>query len=208
MTRGGQGYEMRSIGVFLLAAAFGSSALAETKFHFDTGQGWRGEQMKVPPRFAPGMTWKGSEDIRFAPGMYRPESEMFFTYAFVMLLDEGAEVSQEAIQGESLLYFQGLARAVMRGKRMPVDTDTFVLKLEEAKAAQEKSAHGETTTFTGTLDWIEPFATQAPQQLYLQITTWKHGLKTALFFAVSPKAPDHRNWNELQRIQESFRFEN
>jgi hypothetical protein len=194
---------MRLIGMLIFVGIFAGSALAETTFHFDTGEGWRGEQMVVPPRFAPKMAWKGAEDIRFAPGMYREPSEMFFTYAFVMLLEEGSDVSAEALQREVLLYFQGLARAVSRGKGKVIDFEKFALEIVKSKEGEER----EKTEYSGTLDWVEPFKTLEPQKLNLEIAVWKHGERPALFFGVSPKARDHANWTELRRIRETFRFE-
>ena len=38
-------------------------------------KGWGGETIVLPPKFAPGMKLKGSEKIRFAPGMFKPEAE-------------------------------------------------------------------------------------------------------------------------------------
>ena len=37
--------------------------------------GWDGETIQLPPGFSPEMKLKGSEHIRFAPGMMDPESD-------------------------------------------------------------------------------------------------------------------------------------
>ena len=47
---------------------------------------WKGERIVLPPKFAPDMKLTGVEEIRFAPGMFKPESETFFTYVFVFAL--------------------------------------------------------------------------------------------------------------------------
>ena len=65
---------------FLLAADEpGSAKLAAPA-------GWGGETIQLPPGFAPDMKLKGSEHIRFAPGMMKPDSDSFFCYAFVFEL--------------------------------------------------------------------------------------------------------------------------
>ena len=37
----------------------------------------------LPPKdFAPDMKWKGKEEIRFAPGMFKPNAPDFFSHRF------------------------------------------------------------------------------------------------------------------------------
>ncbi len=43
-------------------------------------EGWSGETIAIPPGLAPDMKLKGSEHIRFAPGMMKPASDSFFSY--------------------------------------------------------------------------------------------------------------------------------
>ena len=52
-------------------------------FKLAAPEGWGGETIQLPPGFAPDMKLKGSEHIRFAPGMMKPKSDSFFCYAFV-----------------------------------------------------------------------------------------------------------------------------
>ncbi len=42
---------------------------------------WSGETITLPPGFARDMAIKGVEVIRFAPGMFDPQAEDFFSYA-------------------------------------------------------------------------------------------------------------------------------
>ena len=183
---------------FLLILLLGSTAQAEPTFEFNSN--WRGERIELPPGFAPKLGWNGVEVIRFAPGMFEPDTESFFSYALVFLLEEGSDVSAEAIHREVLTYYQGLSAAVMKGKGKAVDTESFVLKLNPPQE------DGEFTEMTGTLDWIEPFATQARQTLNLEVRLWKHRSQPALFFSVSPQAGDHAIWSDLRQIRDQFKF--
>ena len=40
------------------------SARASESFQWQTDEGWFGERILLPPRFAPDMSWKGVEEIR------------------------------------------------------------------------------------------------------------------------------------------------
>ena len=59
-------------------------------------EGWAGETIELPPGFAPDMKWKGSEHIRFAPGMMKPASDSFFCYAFAFELQPKPDLTAVA----------------------------------------------------------------------------------------------------------------
>ena len=67
--------------------------------------GWEFERFSLPPSFAPGITYKGAEELRFAPGMFKKDSAAYFTYAFVVQLDNIITVSQNDFSIHLLLFF-------------------------------------------------------------------------------------------------------
>ena len=73
----------------LVLFMFGSHLGADesTSFKLAAPENWGGETIELPPGFAPDMKLKGHEHIRFAPGMMKPASDTFFTYAFVFEVD-------------------------------------------------------------------------------------------------------------------------
>lgn len=50
---------------------------------------WQAETFALPPAFAPELP-AGAESLRFAPGWRDPSAENFWSYAFVMWIDEPA----------------------------------------------------------------------------------------------------------------------
>lgn len=184
------------------------AALAE-KFQFHTPETWKSEVILLPPRFAPDLDWHGVESIRFAPGMFQPDSESFFSYLLVFLIGADDDVSETTVHEQILVYYRGLARAVMGGRGIPVDTDSFKLNLESGDPG-EGSPHpvdageGQVTFWTATLDWIEPFATRRPQALHFEVHLWKNGDRPVLYFTVSPQERDHPIWKEMRGYREKF----
>ena len=178
-------------------------------FQFHTPAAWRGEVIKLPPGFARDLKWHGVESIKFAPGMFKAESESFFSYVLVFLLSKDDDVSGKAVHAQILTYYKGLAKAVMGGKRMSVNTDEFKLKLkatDESKAIPADVGKGEVSIWTGTLDWIEPFATQKTQTLNIEVHLWKKGEQPVLYFTVSPQGKDHAIWKEMHGYREKFQI--
>jgi hypothetical protein len=109
---------MNNLSAILLLLFFAVTATAQkpqvtTDFSIETE--WRGEVIKLPPSFAPDMTIVGVEDIRFAPGMFQPEQDDFFTYVFVITSTTGQKLTQKLVHDELLTYYKGLAKAVSKG---------------------------------------------------------------------------------------------
>ena len=190
-----------SIRAFLLLlgiAAFGLASQEEgAELPLEAPKDWGGETIKLPPPFAPGMKFRGVEKIRFAPGMFRKDSDSFFSYVFVFRVGVGQDLSLKALREEILVYYRGLAKAVGRGT---IDTTNFSLKLEKLKAAAGFDA------FTGRLQWVEPFVTKQPQTLHLELHAWKGkaGKHRYLFCSASPAAPGAAIWKEMRGVRRKF----
>src|SRR5258707_7647915 len=139
-------------------------------------EGWGGETIELPPGFAPDMKLKGSEHIRFAPGMMKPESGSFFCYAFVFELQPKPGLTEAVLKDEFLKYYRGLCKAVLNGKLPDVDPSEFTLELKRVKSDAEPSSDENAvdtpTMYTWTLDLVEPYATKNPQKLNLEILKW------------------------------------
>jgi hypothetical protein len=188
------------------------SAADEPKETLTFHTAWKGERIELPPRFAPAMTLKGIEEIRFAPGMFDAKSDSFFTYAFVFSVPKEQELSPDVIQREMLAYYRGLGEAVSKSRGKPVDGGKFTFKLDaekEATGAPEKIPAGtKVTQYAGELDWTEPFATGQPQLLHFELQAWADVTtgRNYLFVCASPKARTETDavWKELRQIRRSF----
>lgn len=171
-------------------------------------EGWSGETISLPPGFAPDMKLKGTETIRFAPGMMKASSNSFFSYAFVFELQAKPELTQDVVKEEFLKYFRGLSKNVLNGKLPDLDLSQFTLELEQVKSETKKSSDAPAadapTQYTGILDWIEPFATRKPQKLNLEIRTWAKNDRNYIFVCVSPQARDTAIWDQLHTIRDDY----
>lgn len=188
-------------GTILAADEPGTSKLAAPA-------GWGGETIQLPPGFAPEMKLKGSEHIRFAPGMMDPESDTFFSYAFVFELEPMPELTEAVVKEEFLKYYRGLCKAVLKGKLPEVDPSTFTLELKRAKSDDTEAPDDKNADmpvlYKGTLEWVEPFATKKPQALNLDIQTWTRNDRCFIFACVSPQARDAEIWKQLHTIRNDY----
>lgn len=168
-------------------------------------KGWGKETIELPPKFAPDMTWKGTEELRFAPGMFKADAADFFSYALLFWLPDDQKNDPKTVEKELLAYYRGLAKAVLDGKKQKADTGEFTLTVKDAKEKTGKRAGGETySAYVGELKWVEPFATGKPQTLRLEIHTWhsaKHK-RNCVFVCASPAAETAEVWKALREVRD------
>jgi hypothetical protein len=176
----------------------------ESPYQVPTPTGWAGETIALPPAFAPDMKWKGTEELRFAPGMFKADAPDFFSYALFFWLPDDADTDPRAMERELLAYYRGLAAAVLKGKKQEVDTKAFTLAITAAREQPDKRPGGETVAgYVGELNWTEPFATGKPQTLRLEIHSWpiaKHK-HHCVFVCASPQPETAAVWKTLREIR-------
>lgn len=206
-------FSITALGVFLAITATVADAqeqpeLKSPVLKLNAPKEWGGEQIKLPTSFAPKIRWKGTEAIRFAPGMFKPDSDSFFSYAFVFAIDEGPELTAMEIEREMLTYYRGLSSAVLKSQGKKVDTEKFSFTLKKRKPSKKKSPYGhKTVRFVGQLKWVEPFKTAKEQTLNMEMAAWScdQTKRKYLLVSVSPKKKDADIWKQLRKIGAGFR---
>jgi hypothetical protein len=149
------------------------------------------------------MKWKGAEELRFAPGMFKAGTPDFLSYAFLFWLTDDTQIDAKTLERELLAYYRGLAAAVSKSKKRNVDTTVFSLTITAAGRTPEKLPGGEAVSgYSGELHWTEPFATVKPQTLRLEIESWQSGSKHhCVFVCASPQPETAAVWKMLREIR-------
>jgi len=163
-------------------------------------EGWSGETIKLPPSFAPDMSVKGTEVIRFAPGMFKADQEDFFSYALVFYFPDRAPLDHKTIHAELLKYYRGLASAVGKGRGRNIDTTKFELAYTPVPDKPGR--------YTATLNWVEPFVTGKAQALHFEVESaavpGTGGCRLSM--SASPQTKDHKIWAALRNVLATTRF--
>jgi hypothetical protein len=190
--------------MFILSLVLALACMEQEKrpYHVPQPKGWATETIALPPGFAPTMTWKGEEELRFAPGWMKADADTFFSYGIFMWLPGNQKVDQATLEKELLTYYRGLATTVLQGKQQKADVSAFALSLKEYAAASRPSGE-KVIAYKGEMKWIEPFTTGKPQTLKLVIHIWyseKHKAH-CIFLCASPQAEDATVWKVLKEIR-------
>jgi hypothetical protein len=170
---------------------------AAPAFDWPIRDGWRGETIPFPLEFAPTLAYRGVEELRFPAGFLDPGSTHFWSYAFAWVIEPPLP-DAGAIERDLATYFEGLARAVSKGRH------------DLSKVVFTAAITGdEATGFTGTASAFDAFKTGQPVDLHIRATAaaCPTSGKHALVMRLSPHPPsaDDAVWNDLDAVAAEFR---
>ena len=158
---------------------------------------WQFERFPLPPVFSAGFPYKGVEELRFAPGMFKKDSADYFSYAFVARLDNAGTFGSDDVKNYLLIYFKGLCASTATQRKLSVDTT----KINVSVAA----GAGGAAAYDAVLNVFGVFADGAPVTLNAEIRVLPDGKgRTYLVFIASPQGKTHAIWQELYAIQKGF----
>ena len=159
---------------------------------------WQFERFALPPDFAPNIPYKGVEELRFAPGMFKKDSVDYFTYVFVAQIDSLVTISQSDIRSYLLDYYKGLCSVTAKERKLSIDTTKINAVVTKKKDAPVKEA-----IYEAIVNIFGVFADGAPVQLNLEINviTKATAKKTYLFVIASPRDKTEQTWKELYEIR-------
>jgi len=156
--------------------------------------GWKTETIPFPLRFAPQVDYEGVEELRFAPGMFKPESEEFWSYAFVWWVPAATAISAETLRADLNAYYRGLASEPENPK-----IHTKITLMDDPAGGPQR--------FEGTLETIDSFVTKEPVSLnvHIEVIACEMQGQIGVFFELSPQPQGHAVWEQLRGIREGFR---
>src|SRR5262245_42488149 len=114
------------LGVLCLATAIAAEP-EKPPYQVPEPKGWGKETIPLPPTFAPDVSWKGIEELRFAPDWMKADADTFFSYALLFWLPDDQKTDPKSMEKELLAYYRGLAKVVLESKKQKVDLDGFTL---------------------------------------------------------------------------------
>ena len=163
--------------------------------------GWMTEQFALPPDFAKQLSFKGVEDLRFFPGWGDPASEEHWSYVFLWSLEGKPDIDAHVLQDNLKTLYTGLVGRNIVPRKIPKEK----LFPVEVNILNVKTAAGDIKTFAGTVHMLD-YINQTPMTLNVKIHVKDCPDKTRaiLLFEVSPKSPDHTNWQKLNQLNADF----
>jgi len=161
---------------------------------------WRFERIDFPLSFAPELKYKGFEELRFAPGMFKPDSDTYFTYIFAMKITDDVTLDATALQSLLETYFRGLCQAVAKDKKFDIDVAKISAQVRPDQPDAKPARH-----FRGTVASFDPFVTGKPLTLNMEMIVIDRGpTDHRIFAAISPQPHDSPVWKPLRTLKGQF----
>ena len=173
-----------------------------SKKYFYPAEGWQQELITMPFDFAPSIPYKGFEDLRFAPGWGKADSEEKWAYTLVWWLDKEYSLDENAMRENLASYFTGLTK-----RRAIADKDDMNLYFPSTAAVTKTAtAVGDKLTFTCKVHLYDAQVTKKPADLYVKIhyKSCSDDQKTIILFEVSGFGFSLPVWKELDKINLEF----
>jgi hypothetical protein len=172
-------------------------------YSYKAPAGWTPEKFLFPFDFAPAITYKGFEDIRFAPGWGNKDSKEKWAYTFLWCLDDVYRFDEKIIKEDLESYFSGLTKQKATEDKLNMAAYTSA-KFEVQKV---KTVKGDTETFTATGSIFDAFVTQKPGNLYIKVHVkdCKDKNKTILLLEIAGTTFNQPVWQQLDLINENFK---
>ncbi|QIH31596.1 MULTISPECIES: hypothetical protein [Sphingobacterium] len=164
--------------------------------------GWGIERFPIPIDFAPKIPYKGVEDVRFTSGWNKPESDEYWSYAFLWYIEGQQVPNSKTIEANLSMYFDGLVNRNIEKRALPKElikkTKTKFKKLAEPEGEDE-------STFTGTIQMVDYMGKQ-PITLHSTVHVRKcpgtdH---TIIFHQFSPQERSAPVWSKLDGLWHTF----
>lgn len=158
---------------------------------------WRFEGMPLPPEFAPDIKLTGSEEIRFAPGMFDTGSSNYFTYVVAILADGVSDLGTADLKDFLEKYYSGLSTAVGRRKGLSPDPRQMRAVVNPAPSGPEAKKR-----FAAQVIFFDCFSDGRKISLNVEalVIPRPASKQTCLILLVSPGSKDAPVWQTLREI--------
>lgn len=166
---------------------------------------WEFERFALPPSFSSNFPYKGVEELRFAPDMFKKDSSDYFTYAFIAQLDNTSSITQMEVKNYLLAYFKGLCTSTAKQRNLSIDDSQINVSIEK-----KKDVPANTVIYNAVLNVFGVFADGAPVTLNAEVKVLNNlkSKQTYLVFIASPKGKSDAIWQQLHAIQNDFAIHN
>jgi hypothetical protein len=162
---------------------------------------WVAERKLFPLDFAPQLSYRGIDDIRFPKGWGKAGSEMMWSYLFFWLLDDNPQFDAATLQRDLTFYYDGIVKGMAAFQKRD---STKLMPTTVKIVAQDKQGNDE-QTFQGQLSLFDPFVTFQPIDLHMLIHVTRLAGRKVVVFEVSPKAYADPIWQQLDRVAKTLR---
>ena len=156
-----------------------------------------------PLPWSPTISYKGFEDLAFAPGFDDSDSPEYHSYLILWWLDGTTKITAADLQADMIVYFQGLAK--QRGRNNHFDPDLSRITAQYAASPTGPGYLGgaPATNFSGSLTLYDRHGNVI--SLYSEVIAAQCSPEhTAVYFSMSKEPRPASLWKQLDAVRDGF----
>lgn len=190
-------YKLNSIALIFFLGFHFSIAQNKEGIILKTPTDWRYEKIDLPLDFAPSFDYNGFEELRFAPGMFNTKAEKYFSYAFVIAINENVKLPKRKLKQFLHSYYRGLSQTVANSKKIEIDSSNITVSLKRRK-----------NIYSGKVLYLDTFNSgeKVVLNIAIEVINNKQTNTTYIIGLVSPKPKNSSIWSELYAIRNELKF--
>ena len=156
---------------------------------------WGKEVFTFPISFAKSLPYIGVEEAYFPKSWGRKDSSTFWTYAFVWDINQTNKLTENELEDQLKIYFDGLLTGVNREKDKKIRKTSALLKRREETT--------NSNSFVGKIRIYDAFRTLKPLTLNVLVDQFLCAKEksSVVVFKFSPQEFNHDVWRILHNIQ-------
>ncbi len=196
---------MKKLTVALLISfllIFNFSCLAQKDTLLKLPKNWRYEHLDFPLSFAPDIKYTGTEELRFASGMFDTLSTHYLTYIFVLSINNQIKFTSSEIHHFLSNYYKGLCYDVAKERSLSIDTSKIVITVNKIKNKGKRQSKN----YNAQVVFFDVFTSGKKVTLYMELAIIKKTKKTYVLALVSPQLKQSKTWQELYQIRKEINF--
>jgi hypothetical protein len=152
--------------------------------------------------FAPGIPYKGFEELRFAPGWGDANSNERWAYTLFWWLDGAYRFTEESLKRDLENYYTGLTH----GRAIADKTDAQ-WKPATAQVKKVTTAANDVATYTATIHIFDAQVTKKPGTLYgkIHVKNCPDKTRTFVILEIAGLPFNVEVWKQLDKINDDFK---
>jgi pimeloyl-ACP methyl ester carboxylesterase len=172
-------------------------------FVYEAPAKWGRETILFPFAFAPSITYKGFEELRFAPGWGDVNSGEKWAYTILWWLDGAYNFNESILAADLENYFSGLTRQ----RAIADKQDMKMYEPAKVSVQKQKTAPGDLQTYAASARIYDAHVSKKPDSLYFKIHVKDCAGKsrTLVLIEVAGTPSGAPVWKQLDKINQEFR---
>lgn len=172
-------------------------------YEYSAPQTWTRELIMFPMDFAPVISYKGFEELRFAPGWSKPTSNEKWAYTILWWLDGNYNFSEKKLKEDLEAYYSGLTRNTAIANKL----DMNLYKPANVQVKKGNTVSGDKETYTATANIFDSFVDKKLLTLHftIHVKDCAPAGKTILLFEAAASSFNDPVWQSLDKINMEFK---